>query len=158
MGVVRAGVFPQKTPAQIFKMVELFQILSASNALRFELRGPPGIETLHPGAGRFESGQSSNRLVKTGSHRRALHYPPQLQEFKNGAFRLAIDLKIPILPITGIDTWKVFWNTGKEYGSRPGVCHIYVHKPVETAHLSLDDADGLRDEVHELINKKLHEA
>ena len=86
-----------------------------------------------------------------------LHYPPQLQEFKNGAFRLAIDLKIPILPITSIDTWKVFWNTGKDYGSRPGVCHIYVHKPVETAHLSLDDADKLRDEVHELINKKLQE-
>jgi 1-acyl-sn-glycerol-3-phosphate acyltransferase len=86
-----------------------------------------------------------------------LLYPPQLQEFKNGAFRLAIELKIPILPVTSLDTWKIFWNTGKEYGSRPGVCHIYVHKPVETAQLALEDADKLRDQVYELIHKKLQE-
>jgi 1-acyl-sn-glycerol-3-phosphate acyltransferase len=81
-------------------------------------------------------------------------YPPKLHSFKNGAFRLAIELKIPILPITSVDTWKVLWNTGSEYGSRPGICNIFVHKPVETAHLTLDDADTLRDEVHEMIRKK----
>src|ERR1700743_1786582 len=84
-----------------------------------------------------------------------LDYPPQLSSFKNGAFRLAIELKVPILPITSIDTWKVFWNTGKEYGSRPGICDIFVHKPIETAHLTVDDADALRDEVYDIINKKL---
>jgi len=84
-----------------------------------------------------------------------LVYPPQLSEFKNGAFRLAIEQKVPILPVTSIDTWKIFWNTGKVYGSRPGICHIFVHKPVETAHLTLDDADKLRDEVHAMIGKKI---
>jgi 1-acyl-sn-glycerol-3-phosphate acyltransferase len=78
-----------------------------------------------------------------------------LSEFKNGAFRLAIEQKVPILPVTSIDTWKIFWNTGKVYGSRPGICHIFVHKPVETAHLTLDDADKLRDEVHAMIGKKI---
>jgi len=82
-------------------------------------------------------------------------YPPELYPFKNGAFRLAIELKIPILPITSLDTWKVLWDTGKEYGSRPGICNIFVHKPIETAHLTLDDADALRDEVHEMIKQKL---
>jgi 1-acyl-sn-glycerol-3-phosphate acyltransferase len=86
-----------------------------------------------------------------------LIYPPKLQEFKNGAFRLAIEQKVPILPITSLDTWKVLWNTGKEYGSRPGVCHVYVHKPIETEHLTLDDADALRDQVYDLINKKLQQ-
>jgi len=84
-----------------------------------------------------------------------LVYPPQLGSFKNGAFRLAIELKIPILPITSLDTWKVLWNTGSEFGSRPGICDIFVHKPIETAHLSLEDADILRDEVHDLIKQKL---
>ncbi len=84
-----------------------------------------------------------------------LVYPPTLSEFKNGAFRLAIDLNIPILPITSLDTWKVYWNTGKPYGSRPGISHIYVHKPVETANLTLDDADALRDQVYEMIKTKL---
>lgn len=84
-----------------------------------------------------------------------LVYPPKLSPFKNGAFRLAIELRIPVLPVTSSDTWKVFWNTGSVFGSRPGICNIFVHKPIETAHLTLDDADTLRDEVHEIIRKKL---
>jgi 1-acyl-sn-glycerol-3-phosphate acyltransferase len=87
-----------------------------------------------------------------------LVYPPELSPFKNGAFRLAIELQIPILPITSLDTWKVLWNTGSQYGSRPGICNIFVHKPIETAHLTLDDADALRDEVYEIIKQKLQTA
>ncbi|GAB2687692.1 hypothetical protein GCM10027037_07480 [Mucilaginibacter koreensis] len=82
-------------------------------------------------------------------------YPPQLHQFKNGPFRLAIELKIPIIPISSLDTWKVLWDTGLERGSRPGFCHIYVHKPIETAHLTLDDADQLRDDVFSLIQHKI---
>jgi 1-acyl-sn-glycerol-3-phosphate acyltransferase len=85
-------------------------------------------------------------------------YPPQLHSFKNGPFRLAIEMKVPILPITSLDTWKVLWDDGKERGSRPGICDIFVHKPIETAHLTLEDADALRDEVHAIINKKLQQA
>ena len=81
-------------------------------------------------------------------------YPPQLHEFKNGPFRLAIELKIPIIPVTLPDTWKVLWDTGTEKGSKPGICNIFVHQPVETAHLIIDDADALRDKVHNIINQK----
>ena len=81
-------------------------------------------------------------------------YPPQLHEFKNGPFRLAIELKIPIIPVTLSDTWKVLWDTGTEKGSKPGICNIFVHQPVETAHLIIDDADALRDKVHNIINQK----
>ncbi len=84
-------------------------------------------------------------------------FPPKLHPFKNGAFRLAIELKIPILPVTSIDTWKILWDTGLERGSHPGVCNIFVHKPIETAHLTVEDADALRDEVHALINHKLQQ-
>ena len=84
-------------------------------------------------------------------------YPPQLHAFKNGAFRLAIELKIPILPVSSPDTWKILWNTGSEYGSRPGISNIFVHRPIETAHLSLEDADTLRDEVYGLIKQKLEQ-
>jgi 1-acyl-sn-glycerol-3-phosphate acyltransferase len=85
-------------------------------------------------------------------------YPPVLHPFKNGAFRLAIEMKVPIIPITSLDTWNVLWDTGEEYGSRPGICNKFVHKPIETAHLTIDDADALRDEVHAIINKKLQQA
>lgn len=85
-------------------------------------------------------------------------YPPVLHSFKNGPFRLAIEMKVPIIPVTSMDTWKVLWDTGKEFGSRPGICDIFVHKPIETAHLTLDDADALRDEVYAIIKKKLPQA
>jgi 1-acyl-sn-glycerol-3-phosphate acyltransferase len=84
-------------------------------------------------------------------------YPPELQEFKNGPFRLAIELKIPILPITSLDTWKVMWDSGGEYGSRPGICNKIVHKPIETGDLTVEDADLLKDEVYRVIKQKLDE-
>jgi len=82
-------------------------------------------------------------------------YPPELGEFKRGPFKLAIELKIPIIPISSADTWKVLWDDGIKHGSTPGVCHIFVHEPIETAHLTTDDADRLRDEVYAIIEKKL---
>lgn len=85
-------------------------------------------------------------------------YPPILHSFKNGPFRMAIELKIPIIPVTSLNTWKVLWDNGKMYGSKPGVCDIFVHKPIETAHLTIDDADALRDQVREIISQKLEQA
>ncbi len=81
-------------------------------------------------------------------------YPPQLNDFKNGPFRMAIDLKVPIIPVSSIDTWKVLWDTGLDHGSKPGICHIFVHKPIETANLTPDDADALRHQVRNIINQK----
>jgi 1-acyl-sn-glycerol-3-phosphate acyltransferase len=86
------------------------------------------------------------------------NFPPKLQEFKNGPFKLAIELKVPIIPVTLLDIWQVLWDNGLECGSRPGICHIFVHKPIETAHLTIDDADWLRDEVRNIISKKLEDA
>ncbi|MDB5118496.1 MAG: acyl-phosphate glycerol 3-phosphate acyltransferase [Mucilaginibacter sp.] len=84
-------------------------------------------------------------------------YPPKLHDFKNGPFRMAIELKIPIIPVTSLNTWKVLWDTGLLHGSKPGICNIFVHKPVETAHLTLDDADILRDEVFGMMKQKFEE-
>jgi 1-acyl-sn-glycerol-3-phosphate acyltransferase len=84
-------------------------------------------------------------------------FPPRLYPFKNGPFRLAIELKIPIIPVTSLNTWQVLWDTGLEKGSRPGICNIYVHKPIETAHLSLDCADALKDEVYRVISNKFEQ-
>ncbi|RCH56403.1 1-acyl-sn-glycerol-3-phosphate acyltransferase [Mucilaginibacter hurinus] len=85
-------------------------------------------------------------------------YPPQLIAFKNGPFRLAIEHKIPIIPVTSTNTWEILWDDGRKYGSKPGVCNIFVHKPVETAHLTPDDSDMLRDMVHGIIKQKLESA
>ena len=103
---------------------------------------------------RLKGGQT---LVIFAEGRIPPHYPPKLDEFKNGPFRLAIELKIPIIPVTSPDTWRILWDTGIEKGSKPGICNIFVHKPIETAHLTLDDADTLRDKVHSIIKQKFEQ-
>ncbi len=83
-------------------------------------------------------------------------YPPVLGEFKNGPFRLAIDKKIPIVPVSITNIWKLMWDEGGEYGTRPGVCNIYVHKPIETSGFTADDSDKLKEQVFDLIESKLY--
>ncbi|ASU33804.1 lysophospholipid acyltransferase family protein [Mucilaginibacter xinganensis] len=82
-------------------------------------------------------------------------YPPTLHEFKNGPFKLAIDHNIPILPVSSSNTWKMLWDDGTKYGTKPGICKFHIHKPIETAHLKDEDADRLKDEVYNIIYKSL---
>jgi 1-acyl-sn-glycerol-3-phosphate acyltransferase len=85
------------------------------------------------------------------------HYPPKVIEFKNGPFRLAIDQQVPIIPVTSLDTWEVYWDEGTQKGSRPGICHIFVHEPIETIGMNPEDTDALRDRVHDIISKKFEQ-
>ncbi|WP_245747519.1 lysophospholipid acyltransferase family protein [Parapedobacter koreensis] len=80
-------------------------------------------------------------------------YPPYLYDFKNGPFRLAIEAQAPIIPIIIHNAWKIFWDDGKTHGSRPGIIDIEVLKPIETANLQLEQANQIRDDVHQLIKK-----
>lgn len=83
------------------------------------------------------------------------HYPPVLQPFKNGPFRLAIEQGVQILPVTICNNWNLMWDDGKRYGTRPGICDIAVHAPIDTKSLVADDADELKNKVYEIINNKL---
>lgn len=84
----------------------------------------------------------------------ANEYPPTLQPFKNGPFRMAIEQQINILPITIRNGWKIMWDDGSKYGTRPGICDIRVHKPIDTSNLTIADADNLRDRVYAIIHKE----
>ncbi|MCZ4243943.1 lysophospholipid acyltransferase family protein [Pedobacter punctiformis] len=83
------------------------------------------------------------------------HYPPKLGEFKNGPFRLAIDKNIPLVPVSIANIWQISWDDGAKYGSKPGICDIYIHKPINTEGLTADDSDLLKEQVYKLIDRKL---
>jgi len=83
------------------------------------------------------------------------HYPPRLMPFKNGPFRLAIEKGVPIVPVSLINVWERMWDDGKKFGSSPGKVDIYVHKPVFTSNLTINDSDELKDRIFDLINSKL---
>lgn len=82
-------------------------------------------------------------------------YPPELLEFKNGPFRLAIEKKVPILPVSIINLWEHFWDSGLERGTTPGIIKIFVHKPIETVGMDVSMANDLKDKVYEIMKQKI---
>ncbi len=82
-------------------------------------------------------------------------YPPVLQEFKNGPFRLAIENKVAIVPVSITNVWKVMWDDGVKYGSRPGIVKVFVHKPILTSTLVVENDDNLKTIVFNKINSKM---
>lgn len=83
-------------------------------------------------------------------------FPPVLNPFKIGPFRLAIEHNIPILPVTICENWKLMWDDGSKSGTKPGISNVYVHKPVEIERFS--DPEELRNHVFQTINQKLSES
>lgn len=82
--------------------------------------------------------------------------PPQMSEFKAGAFKLAVDTKVPILPITFMNNFKLMRGSGTKYGSRPGIMRAYVHKPIETTkYESAEDLEKLSKQIYDILNSKL---
>lgn len=80
--------------------------------------------------------------------------PVVLDEFKDGAFRLAIEHQIPIVPMTFPDNKKRF--SFKFFSGSPGLMRAKVHRFVETTGLTLDDKKELKDKVRHIIYRQLH--
>lgn len=76
-----------------------------------------------------------------------------LDDFKDGAFRLAIEHQIPILPMTFHDNKKRFSYTFLSGG--PGVMRVTIHEPILTAGRKLEDKRLLRDQVYKMIKASL---
>jgi 1-acyl-sn-glycerol-3-phosphate acyltransferase len=76
-----------------------------------------------------------------------------LDEFKDGAFRLAIEHQIAIVPLTFADNKKRFSYTF--YSGCPGIMRVKVHKPVPTLGKSLNDKKEIKDETRMVIYHQL---
>lgn len=79
-------------------------------------------------------------------------YPPRLHEFKAGSFKLAIDNQVDIIPVIIQDAWKTLWDDGKKLGSKPGIIHIKVLKPINQNLLSEYEQQHLQEFVFERMN------
>ena len=77
----------------------------------------------------------------------------KLQRFKSGAFRLALEQNVDLVPITFLDNKKRF-PCGYEGGS-PGKLRVYVHKPISSEAYSLEQLKDFKEDVYDIINKKL---
>jgi 1-acyl-sn-glycerol-3-phosphate acyltransferase len=79
----------------------------------------------------------------------------QLGEFKKGAFWLAKELDLPILPITIQGTRKIL--PPKTLDLFPGRATMHIHKPVDIGEYNEDSLDRLIDDVRNIIQKGLTE-
>jgi len=82
---------------------------------------------------------------------------PHLKAFKNGAFKLAIEKQIPIIPIVYLDNWKRMPDgiLRRMYAGGPGRSRIIVHDPVETTGMIEKDLAVLKNKVYRIIDDSL---
>lgn len=72
-----------------------------------------------------------------------------LDEFKDGAFRLAIEHQIPIVPMAFPDNKKRF--SFSFFSGSPGLMRAKIYNFIETEGLTLDDKKALKERVRQVI-------
>ncbi len=83
---------------------------------------------------------------------------PELALFKNGAFRLAMEEGVPLVPILLFDTHKILESNDLfKTSGRPGKARVKILKSVPTAFLKQEDLIPLREQVREEMKNELHD-
>lgn len=81
---------------------------------------------------------------------------PELLKFKNGAFKLAIEKQVPVIPITFFTNYKRLEMGGLFSGKAgPGIAKAVIHEPISTIGMTENDAPLLKDRVFKIINDEL---
>lgn len=81
---------------------------------------------------------------------------PRMKPFKDGAFKLAIEKQVPIVPVTFLDHWKLFGDPGDLWSrGHPGFAHAVRHPYIDTKGMTEADLDNLRRRVHDAIEGPL---
>jgi 1-acyl-sn-glycerol-3-phosphate acyltransferase len=76
-----------------------------------------------------------------------------LAEFKNGAFNLAIDHKLPIVPMTFADNKERYSYT--IFSGSPGLMRVKIHSFIETQNRVHEDKKAIREEARTIIYNQL---
>jgi 1-acyl-sn-glycerol-3-phosphate acyltransferase len=83
--------------------------------------------------------------------------PPAMVDFKDGAFRVAIEKQIPLVPVTLINIWEILpdekWIL---FNWQP--IRIVFHEPIETENLTIQDLATLKEQAFQKIRLTLEES
>lgn len=81
---------------------------------------------------------------------------PEMLKFKNGAFKLAIEKQVPVIPITFFTNYKRLEMASLFSGKAgPGMAKAFIHEPIPTIGMTEEDVPYLRDKVFNIINDEL---
>ncbi|MFY0689628.1 MAG: 1-acyl-sn-glycerol-3-phosphate acyltransferase [Cyclobacteriaceae bacterium] len=87
---------------------------------------------------------------------RATH-PPKMVPFRDGAFKLAVEKQLPILPVSMPNNYKILPDDGK-YLLSPGVLKIVVHEPIRPTSTNDDEIEVLKQKVFDVIQQDLNKS
>jgi len=82
-------------------------------------------------------------------------HPPRLVSFKDGAFKMAIQAQVPIVPISFPYNWMILPDDNKLLFRRHAIQAV-VHEPIPTAGLTMDDLESLKQRTFDVIDRELH--
>jgi 1-acyl-sn-glycerol-3-phosphate acyltransferase len=79
--------------------------------------------------------------------------PQMAHPFKDGAFIMAIENKVPIVPITFVNNYKIMPGFKLQWGTP----EVVIHKAISTENKTKADINALREEVYGIIQKTIDE-
>jgi 1-acyl-sn-glycerol-3-phosphate acyltransferase len=83
-------------------------------------------------------------------------FAPVMRDFRTGAFRLAIEKQVAIIPVTYLDNWQILGDLKQLWGwARPGITRVVIHDPIETKGMTDEDLLPLLERVHKIIEDEM---
>ncbi len=84
---------------------------------------------------------------------------PKMVPFKDGAFKLAKELKIPIVPLTFTNNYHLFSDPTEILGpGRPGVARLHIHPHLSVETIETMEVKQLKEFCFQTIQKPIQEA
>lgn len=81
---------------------------------------------------------------------------PNLLRFKSGAFKLAIEKQLPVIPITFLTNYKRLEMKGLFTGKAgPGLVKVIINEPIPTIGMTEEDLLPLQEKVFNIINEQV---
>ena len=81
--------------------------------------------------------------------------PPQMHSFRDGAFTMAIQQQVPIVPLTLVNNYRILPDS-KPFRVNWEPVQVVVHEPISTTGLTLADVDSLRERTYRIIENELN--
>ncbi|WP_337041879.1 lysophospholipid acyltransferase family protein [Emticicia sp. 17c] len=98
----------------------------------------------------LKAGRSIMIFPEGGIH--STDFPQMVQPFKDGAFSMAIENQVPIVPISLVDNYKIMPNIRMSWHP----LRVIFHTPIETTGMTKDNLAALKQQVYEVIQPTLN--
>lgn len=79
--------------------------------------------------------------------------PPKMGRFKDGAFRIAIEKQIPIIPVTIPYNWIILPDSA--IWPKRGTTTVIFHEPISTVGMDLSGIEVLKKKTYDVIDAEL---